>query len=135
MTLLIGARQTGKSALVQSLVSGGLVGTYLTLDDGVTLAAAASDPDGFVAGLAGTVAIDEVQRAPALLPAIKASVDRDRRAGRFVLTPRDVAASSYTAREVVVNPPCSGCFSTIVKTRVESVLRRYQSGRMRVTAA
>lgn len=30
--------------------------------------------------------IDEVQKAPALLPAIKASVDRDRRPGRFLLT-------------------------------------------------
>lgn len=87
VTLLIGARQAGKSTLVQSLVTEGLIGSYLTLDDGVTLAAAVSDPDGFVAGLeGGAVAIDEVQRAPALLPAIKASVDRDRRAGRFVLT-------------------------------------------------
>jgi len=86
VTLLIGARQAGKSTLAQSLVDEGLLASYLTLDDGATLAAATADPDGFVAGLEGSVSIDEVQRAPALLPAIKASVDRDRRAGRFLLT-------------------------------------------------
>ena len=51
-----------------------------------TLAAAASDPEGFVRGLDGPAVIDEVQRVPELLPAIKVSVDRDRRAGRFLLT-------------------------------------------------
>jgi len=86
VTLLIGARQVGKSTLAQALVREGLLGSYLTLDDGATLAAATSDPDGFVAGLDGAIAIDEVQRAPALLPAIKASVDRDRVPGRFLLT-------------------------------------------------
>ena len=86
VTLLIGARQAGKSTLAHALVAEGLVASYLTLDDGATLAAASDDPDGFVAGLEGSVAIDEVQRAAALLPAIKASVDRDRRPGRFLLT-------------------------------------------------
>lgn len=86
VTLLIGARQAGKSTLAQSLVHERLLASYLTLDDGATLAAATADPDGFVAGLGDSVSIDEVQRAPALLPAIKASVDRDRRAGRFLLT-------------------------------------------------
>lgn len=86
VTLLIGARQAGKSTLAQTLVAEGLLASYLTLDDGATLAAATADPDGFVAGVDGPVSIDEVQRAPALLPAIKASVDRDRRAGRFLLT-------------------------------------------------
>lgn len=86
VTLLVGPRQAGKSTLAQQLVEEMHLDAYLTLDDGVTLAAAASDPDGFVAGLPRSVAIDEVQRAPALLPAIKASVDRDRRPGRFLLT-------------------------------------------------
>jgi predicted AAA+ superfamily ATPase len=86
VTMLVGARQTGKSTLARAFLDEGLVATYLTLDDGATLAAADADPDGFVAGLATPVAIDEVQRVPALLPAIKASVDRDRRPGRFLLT-------------------------------------------------
>ena len=86
VTLLVGARQSGKSALAQLLISEGHAGPYLTLDDAATLAAAASDPDGFVRGLSGSTVIDEVQRVPELLPAIKVSVDRDRRPGRFLLT-------------------------------------------------
>lgn len=86
VTMLVGPRQAGKSTLAQAFVAEGLLDSYLTLDDGVTLAAAASDPDGFVAGLDRSVVLDEVQREPALLPAIKASVDRDRRPGRFLLT-------------------------------------------------
>lgn len=86
VTLLVGARQVGKSTLAHALVDAGFLDAYLTLDDGVTLGAATSDPDGFVAGLGSSVVVDEVQRAPALLPAVKASVDRDRRPGRFLLT-------------------------------------------------
>jgi predicted AAA+ superfamily ATPase len=61
--------------------------TYKTLDDALTLGLARDDPDGFVASASdGVLIVDEVQRAPELLLAIKASVDRDRRPGRFVLT-------------------------------------------------
>ncbi|WP_157467352.1 DUF4143 domain-containing protein [Edaphobacter aggregans] len=58
---------------------------YVTLDDDTVLEAARSDPAGFVRGF-DLVTIDEVQRAPELLRAIKGSVDSDRRAGRFLLT-------------------------------------------------
>lgn len=85
VVLLNGARQTGKSTLVQ-LLSAAHDRRYLTLDDYVTLAAAKGDPDGFIAGLNGPVTLDEVQRAPGLFLAIKAAVDRDRRPGRFLLT-------------------------------------------------
>ena len=85
VVLLNGARQTGKSTLVQSL-STGQARRYLTLDDRVTLTAAKGDPEGFVAGLNEPVTLDEVQRAPELFLAIKAAVDRDRRPGRFLLT-------------------------------------------------
>ncbi|MBI4936655.1 MAG: ATP-binding protein [Nitrosomonadales bacterium] len=85
VVLLNGARQTGKSTLVQSL-SAENNRRYLTLDDHVTLAAAKSDPDGFIAGINGPVTLDEVQRVPELFLAIKASVDRDRSPGRFLLT-------------------------------------------------
>ena len=50
-----------------------------------TLAAARSDPAGFVRGLKQAV-IDEVQRAPDLLLSIKESVDKDQAPGRFLLT-------------------------------------------------
>ncbi len=85
VVLLNGARQAGKSTLVQSL-SAKNNRRYLTLDDHVTLAAAKGDPDGFIAGLNGPVTLDEVQRVPELFLAIKASIDRDRSPGRFLLT-------------------------------------------------
>ncbi len=49
-------------------------------------ALASADPTGFVRAQAEPVAIDEIQKAPALFPAIKLAVDRDRRPGRFLLT-------------------------------------------------
>jgi hypothetical protein len=58
---------------------------YLTLDDELTLLAAREDPVGMVRGLDRAV-IDEIQRAPQLLLAIKKSVDENRRPGRFLLT-------------------------------------------------
>jgi len=58
---------------------------YLTLDDELTLLAARQDAIGMVRSLDRAV-IDEIQRAPQLLLAIKKSVDEDRRPGRFLLT-------------------------------------------------
>ena len=86
VVFLQGARQTGKSTLVQSLIGPDYPAEYLTLDDAAVLAAAQQDPQGFVAGLEGPVIIDEVQRVPDLFLGIKAAVDRDREPGRFLLT-------------------------------------------------
>ena len=83
VVLLTGPRQSGKSTLVQTLVP---EDRYFTLDDATVLASAQTDPVAFVRRSSGTVVIDEVQRVPELLLAIKASVDRDRRPGRFLLT-------------------------------------------------
>jgi predicted AAA+ superfamily ATPase len=58
---------------------------YLTLDDQLTLLSAKNDPVGMIRDL-DPVVIDEIQRAPELLLAIKKSVDEDRRPGRFLLT-------------------------------------------------
>ncbi len=84
--LVVGARQTGKTTLVQAVAATRPGTTYVTLDDPLPLEAARADPAGFVAGLPGPVVIDEIQKAPGLLPAIKASIDRDRKPGRFLLT-------------------------------------------------
>jgi predicted AAA+ superfamily ATPase len=81
--LLTGARQVGKSTLAQALVP---EDRYLTLDDATLLAAAHRDPTAFVGRYDGLVVIDEVQRVPELLLAIKAAVDRKRQPGRFLLT-------------------------------------------------
>jgi len=86
VVLLHGARQTGKSTLVQALAADRPNATYLTLDDAATLAAAGNDPTGFLGGFDGPLLLDEVQKAPALFPAIKRAVDHNRAPGRFLLT-------------------------------------------------
>jgi predicted AAA+ superfamily ATPase len=81
----MGARQTGKSTLVRHapLLRGY---TYLTLDSLDVRHQALSDPEGLVTR-APRMILDEVQRAPDLLLAIKAAVDAGaRQPGRFVLT-------------------------------------------------
>jgi uncharacterized protein len=83
---LAGARQTGKSTLVQSIAGQHPGMEYLTLDDSSALSSAQNDPQGFVAGLPPSVVIDEVQRAPDLFRSIKLSVDQNRKPGRFFLT-------------------------------------------------
>ena len=83
VVLLAGPRQAGKTTLVRQFAEQGLY--YLTLDDELTLLSAREDPVGMIRNLDRAV-IDEIQRAPQLLLAIKKSVDEDRRPGRFLLT-------------------------------------------------
>jgi predicted AAA+ superfamily ATPase len=83
VVMVIGPRQCGKTTLVRQFVNHNRI--YITLDDDTVLEAARSDPTGFVRGLDQAV-IDEVQRAPDLLRAIKISIDEGRRPGRFLLT-------------------------------------------------
>lgn len=81
-----GARQTGKSTMVQMIAREHGFTEYLSLDTAAVMAAAENDPEGFVASLTGSTVIDEVQRVPRLAVAIKSAVDKQRRAGRFLLT-------------------------------------------------
>lgn len=83
VVLLAGPRQAGKTTLVRQISGNGA--SYLTLDDELTLMSAREDPVGMIRSLDRAV-IDEIQRAPSLLLAIKKSVDEDRRPGRFLLT-------------------------------------------------
>src|SRR5437667_2139331 len=85
VVLVVGPRQAGKTTLCQ-LVADRRGARVLSLDDAATLAAATADPTGFIAAIDGPVVLDEIQKAPALLPAIKLAVDRRRTAGRFLLT-------------------------------------------------
>lgn len=81
-----GARQVGKSTLAQGIVDTH-GGKLVTLDDETMRAAAGTDPTGFVRQLPnGLLSIDEVQRVPSLIPALKSAVDSDPRPGRFLLT-------------------------------------------------
>ncbi|RVT74253.1 ATP-binding protein [Agrobacterium sp. CNPSo 2736] len=83
VVLIAGPRQAGKTTLARQFE--GPDRAYLTLDDAGTLQAARADPVGFIRGV-HRVVIDEVQRAPELMLAIKESVDRDETPGRFLLT-------------------------------------------------
>jgi uncharacterized protein len=96
---LQGPRQAGKSTLAQALRGRGYDAQYFTLDDAATLAAAETDPDGFVGGMTTPAILDEVQRVPALFRAIKRSVDANRKPGRFLLTGSAQALALPTVSE------------------------------------
>jgi len=83
VVLVVGPRQAGKTTLVRQFAGSGM--QYITLDDAAARQSAEDDPAGFIRNLDRAV-IDEVQRAPELLLAIKKTVDEDRRPGRFLLT-------------------------------------------------
>lgn len=80
---LLGPRQSGKTTLVQQLAPDR---AFVSLDEHNYYQTAGADPDGFVASLPEAVTLDEVQRVPVLLSAIKRAVDRARCPGRFLLT-------------------------------------------------
>jgi hypothetical protein len=81
VVVLTGARQTGKSTLARELPDR----RYFTLDEFDIRAQAETTPDELVAR-APTITIDEVQRAPQLLTAVKRVVDERRKPGQFLLT-------------------------------------------------
>lgn len=82
VVLINGPRQSGKTTLAKEY-SPSL--PYYTLDDDNILNAAKQDPVGFISRIDKAI-IDEIQRAPELLRAIKLSVDQNRNPGRFLLT-------------------------------------------------
>lgn len=84
VVLLVGARQCGKTTLVKQLMTE--EAAYLTLDDKTLREAAENDPQEFVKHKLKTLIIDEVQRVPSLLPAIKKVVDEETRPGQYLLT-------------------------------------------------
>lgn len=85
ITVIQGARQVGKSTLAREVLTrrGALL---LSLDTAAVYNAAKADPDGFVRQTSGLLGIDEVQRVPELVQAVKDAVEEDRRPGRFLLT-------------------------------------------------
>jgi predicted AAA+ superfamily ATPase len=87
VVIVLGARQVGKSTLLEQVAAGeGGRRELVTLDDQATRSAATLDPAGFIATLDTPVAIDEVQRVPELMTEIKLRVDRDNTPGQFAIT-------------------------------------------------
>jgi predicted AAA+ superfamily ATPase len=87
VVVLTGARQTGKSTLVRH-AQGLAQRRYITLDTAVNRGLATVDPHTLMqpAQAATGITIDEVQRVPQLVLAIKKDVDADRANGRYLLT-------------------------------------------------
>lgn len=84
VVVIAGARQCGKTTLARQITGEGDI--FFTLDDSALLVTARNDPLGFVKHSSGTLIIDEIQKAPWLLPAIKQIVDRNNTPGQFLLT-------------------------------------------------
>ena len=79
-----GPRAVGKSTLLRAIAAS-CGATVLDLDDPATRQAVADDPGTFVAG-STSICVDECQKAPLVLDAIKSELNRDGSPGRFVLT-------------------------------------------------
>lgn len=86
IVLVRGARQTGKTTLVKSLLSKEDESRYLSFDRVPVLIAAKDDPVGFISRLEKPVILDEIQRVPELFLPIKEDVDNNRVPGRYFLT-------------------------------------------------
>ena len=83
VTMLVGARQCGKTTLTCDIASQSDF-EYVTLDDEEDVAA--SDPNGFIKHDKKTMIIDEIQRVPKLILAIKKAVDTNNRYGQYIIT-------------------------------------------------
>src|SRR5579859_4852218 len=84
VVLVNGARQAGKSTLVRA-IAGEQAAEWRDLDLPPDRQSALEDPVGFVS-FDGLMVIDEIQRVPELLLAMKTKVDADPKAGQFLLT-------------------------------------------------
>jgi uncharacterized protein len=82
--LISGSRQCGKTTLSKIISTTDT--RYYTLDDITLLESALNDPSGFIQHGNHLLIIDEIQRAPLLLQAIKQDVDENQEYGRFLLT-------------------------------------------------
>ena len=83
VVLVTGARQTGKTTVIQNTFSDY---NYITLDDENMLILAKTDPHLFFKDQEYPLIIDEVQYAEELFRTIKLIVDRDPKRGQMILT-------------------------------------------------
>jgi predicted AAA+ superfamily ATPase len=126
--LLTGARQVGKSTLAERLISPSWKARYLSLDDRAVLDAALLDPDGFISGTPTPVVIDEVQRVPDLMRAIKRMIDRHRKPGQYLLTGSAnimtlSSVSESLAGRIVLHTLYPFCWSEFVQASPPTILK------------
>ena len=81
---IVGPRQSGKTTLARRIAATD-GRPFITLDDHQFRRFARDDPVGFMRAQP-VAAIDEIQRAPSLILALKQAVDEDPRPGRFLIT-------------------------------------------------
>jgi predicted AAA+ superfamily ATPase len=86
VVLVNGPRQVGKTVLARSIAHDAHPSPYHTLDDALTLGLVAESPQSWLEAQTRPIVIDEVQRVPDLLRAIKLAVDARREPGGFLLT-------------------------------------------------
>lgn len=82
--VLTGARQVGKSTLLQHTLAG--EADFVVFDPVADVESARAEPDLFLDNHRTPLVLDEIQCAPEVVPALKRRIDRDRRPGRYVLT-------------------------------------------------
>lgn len=122
VVILEGARAVGKSTILQA-ISRDLDVPIIDLDDLATRSAVSNDPSHFVGG-SEPVLIDEYQKVPVILDAIKAELNKATYAGRYLLTgsvrseklPRGTQALTGRVHHLVV-PPLMQC--EIEGTRID----------------
>ena len=130
VVVVSGARQVGKSTLVAQIATSRGIRTMRTFDDQATRQVARDDPTGFIAELAAPAVIDEVQRVPDVLLAIKQRVDSDPSPGQFLLTgsaniltaPKISEALTGRAEYIRLHPFTQGELAARRETFIESLL-------------
>ncbi len=136
---ILGHRQVGKTTLTERIG-----GDYFTLDDKDTLAHATEKPTdflNFISRKKNPAVLDECQYAPALFPAIKEHVRKDKKPGQFILTgsvrftSRKAIRESLTGRIINVEVPPLGVseileinrpnfFSSLMSSDLTKTLKR-----------
>ena len=81
--LITGARQVGKSTLIQKTVP---QYEYITFDDPLQLEQAKEEPHLFLLNHAQSVILDEVQYAPEIFPLLKLQIDQKKQNGLYLLS-------------------------------------------------
>lgn len=125
---LQGARSVGKSTVLGEIASE-FGADIVDLDDRAQIDLVAASPADFVTG-AAPVFIDEYQRVPALLQAIKAELNRRHVPGRFVLTgstrfeslPRTTQALTGRIQFLDIHPFSQGEIDGVIEDFIEVAL-------------